>query len=413
MTRRVVVVGAAVGGVRTAQALRQEGWTGEVVLVGAEAELPYDKPPLSKDFLTGRADRDDLLLLDRAQAADAGIQLRLGCPATALDVEERRLQLADGSALAYDALVVATGARARTAPFRPEQVHVVRTLADAERLRSALVRGGRVVVLGGALIGGEVASACRALGLEVTLVDPERVPMARVVGPEVGGLLVDLHVRAGVHCRLGVGVVEVVGEPGDLRVRLTDGDELPAATVVAGIGAVPEDGWLAGSGVRLDDGVVCDASGRTSAPDVWAVGDVARWQVPGRQRAARVEHWTSAVEQAQCVAHGIVAVHDFRVEKLRVHEPSAYVWTDQHAWRVQVLGRPDEAAERIVVGDPAAGRFAEVSSRDGHAVTGAVVVNWPKALSALRRVRLGEARLTPTADALRALPVPRAGPRSA
>ncbi len=408
MTRRVVVVGSSVGGVRTAQALRQEGWSGEVVLVGAETELPYDKPPLSKEFLTGRAGRDDLLLLDRAQAAADGIELRLGCPATALDVEGRRLRLADGSALAYGALVVATGARARTAPFRPEQVHVVRTLADTERLRSALAGGGPVVVLGGALIGGEVASACRALGLDVTLVDPERVPMVRVVGAEVGALLVDLHERAGVVCRLGVGVAEVAGQQGDLRVRLTDGGELRAATVVAGIGAEPEDGWLAGSGVLLDDGVVCDASGRTSAPDVWAVGDVARWQVPGQQRAVRVEHWTSAVEQAECVAHGIAAPHD-----LRVHEPSAYVWTDQHGWRVQVLGRPEEAAERVVVGDPGAGRFAEVSSRDGHVVTGAVVVNWPKALSTLRRVRLGSAPLGPTTDALRALSVPRAGPRGA
>ncbi len=408
MTRRVVVVGSSVGGLRTAQALRQEGWSGEVVLVGAETELPYDKPPLSKEFLTGRAGRDDLLLLDRAQAAADGIELRLGCPATALDVEGRRLRLADGSALAYGALVVATGARARTAPFRPEQVHVVRTLADTERLRSALAGGGPVVVLGGALIGGEVASACRALGLDVTLVDPERVPMVRVVGAEVGALLVDLHERAGVVCRLGVGVAEVAGQQGDLRVRLTDGGELRAATVVAGIGAEPEDGWLAGSGVLLDDGVVCDASGRTSAPDVWAVGDVARWQVPGQQRAVRVEHWTSAVEQAECVAHGIAAPHD-----LRVHEPSAYVWTDQHGWRVQVLGRPEEAAERVVVGDPGAGRFAEVSSRDGHVVTGAVVVNWPKALSTLRRVRLGSAPLGPTTDALRALSVPRAGPRGA
>ncbi|MDP9497166.1 MAG: FAD-dependent oxidoreductase [Actinomycetota bacterium] len=408
MTRRVVVVGSSVGGLRTAQALRQEGWSGEVVLVGAETELPYDKPPLSKEFLTGRAGRDDLLLLDRAQAAADGIELRLGCPATALDVEGRRLRLADGSALAYGALVVATGARARTAPFRPEQVHVVRTLADTERLRSALAGGGPVVVLGGALIGGEVASACRALGLDVTLVDPERVPMVRVVGAEVGALLVDLHERAGVVCRLGVGVAEVAGQQGDLRVRLTDGGELRAATVVAGIGAEPEDGWLAGSGVLLDDGVVCDASGRTSAPDVWAVGDVARWQVPGQQRAVRVEHWTSAVEQAECVAHGIAAPHD-----LRVHEPSAYVWTDQHGWRVQVLGRPEEAAERVVVGDPGAGRFAEVSSRDGHVVTGAVVVNWPRALSTLRRVRLGSAPLGPTTDALRALSVPRAGPRGA
>ena len=402
MTRTVVVVGSSIGGVRTAQALRSEGFDGRVVLVGEETELPYDKPPLSKQFLTGEWPLEKVQLLTPGDAAEDGIELRLGSPATRLDVAARRVQLADGDALAYDSLVVATGASARPSPWRPESgVHVVRTLEDSRQLHRALAEEGPVIVVGGGFIGAEVAATARSLGHEVTIVDPLPTPIGRVVGPEIGQLFSELHHRHGVSTRFGVGVERIDGAQGSMRVGLTDGTELSGATVVVGIGAVPNDGWLADSGLPIENGVLCDEYSRTiDAPDVFAVGDVARWFHPGHREHVRVEHWTNAVEQAVCAAHNIAHPDD-----LRSYHPVEYVWSDQYDWRAQIVGRPAHGGSHEVVGTLSgeSPRAAVLYVDDAGGLCGAVTVNWPRALVQCRRLVTQRARYDDALAAVRRL----------
>lgn len=385
MTRTVLIVGSSIGGVRTAQSLRSEGFDGRIQIVGQESDLPYDKPPLSKQFLAGDWDLARLTLLTPQQAEQSGIELHLGTAARRLDVAGRQVQLEDGRSLSYDSLVIATGASARPAPWRPEPgIHVIRTLQDSERLQQALAVDGPVVVVGGGFIGAEVAGTARALGREVTVVDPMPTPIGRVVGAEIGRWFTELHHRHGVSTHFGLGVEAVEGTAGRLRVRLTDGTELPAATVVVGIGAIPNDGWLADSGLPIDDGVLCDQYSRTvDAADVFAVGDVARWFHPGHREHVRVEHWTNAVDQGLCSAHNIAHPDD-----LRPYRPVEYVWSDQYDWKIQVVGRPDRGEAHHLVGDPdqTPPRWAALFAGEGGRLVGAVTVNWPRASVDCRRL---------------------------
>jgi phthalate 3,4-dioxygenase ferredoxin reductase subunit len=384
VTPTVVVVGSSIGGVRTAQALRSEGFEGRVVLVGEESQLPYDKPPLSKQFLAGEWDLDRVLLLTQEAAEDEGIELRLGVPATRLDVAAKRILLADGTTLDYDSAVIATGASARPSPWRPASgVHVIRTLADSRQLHARLSEDGPVVVVGGGFIGAEVAATARGFGHEVTVVDPLPAPIGRVVGPEIGRYFTELHHRHDVATRFGVGVEQIEGEAGRLRIRLTDGSELRAATAVVGIGAVPNDDWLADCGLPIDNGVLCDEYSRAlDAPDVYAIGDVARWLHPGHREHVRVEHWTNAVEQGVSAAHNIASPDD-----LRSYRPVEYVWSDQYDWKVQIVGRPRQGTRHEVVGELSGDkpRAAVLYTDDMGSLLGAVTVNWPKALVRCRR----------------------------
>jgi NADPH-dependent 2,4-dienoyl-CoA reductase/sulfur reductase-like enzyme len=387
---RVVIVGSSVGGVRTAQALRREGYEATIVLVGAESTMPYDKPPLSKQFLAGQWSADRVALLSPLEAEQSQIEMRLGVPAEHLDVTHRQVVLADGQRIDYDVVVLATGSQARPSPWVVESgLHVLRTLDDSRALAADLVYDGPLVVVGGGFIGAEVASTASSLGREVTIVDPLEVPVGRVVGNEVGALFTDLHHRNGVRTRFGVGVTSVEGRVGDLTVGLTDGRTLRAATVVVGIGARPNDGWLISSGLLVDDGVVCDECCRAvDAAEVFAVGDLARWMHMGHGETCRVEHWTNAVDQATCVAHNITHPQD-----LRAYQPVEYVWTDQYDWKVQIVGRPDRATGQELIGDlsrpvvPDDPKPRAVAAyTDGSSLTGAVIVNWPKALIASRKL---------------------------
>lgn len=403
MTSTVVVVGSSIGGVRTAQALRSEGFAGRVVLVGEEATAPYDKPPLSKQFLAGDWDVDRVTLLSTEAAERSRIELRLGVAAVRLDVAARQVLLADGTQLDYDSLVVATGASARPSPWQPESgVYVVRTLHDSQKLHEAMQSEGPVVVVGGGFIGAEVAGTARALGREVTMVDPLPTPIGRVVGPEIGRYFTELHHRHGVTTRFGVGVETIDGASGRLRVRLTDGSEHPAATVVVGIGAVPNDQWLADSGVPIDNGVLCDQYSRVlEIPAVFAVGDVARWFHPGHREHVRVEHWTNAVEQGVCAAHNIAHPDD-----LRPHRPVEYVWSDQYDWKVQIVGRPMRATHHDLVGDLSGDKARATvlySDNASGLLRGAVTVNWPKALVQCRRLLTEGATFDKALERVRAL----------
>ena len=387
----VVIVGASVGGVRTAQALRREGYPARIVLVGAEPDLPYDKPPLSKQYLTGEWPAERVALMTREEAGRHRIDLELGVPAEHLDVVAQQVVLSDGRRLDYDVVVLATGCHARPSPWAVESgLHVLRTIGDSRAIAADLAGGGPVVVVGGGFIGAEVASSARQLGNAVTIVDPLDIPVGRVVGSDVGALLTDLHHRNGVHTRFGVGVTSVEGLAGDLRVRLTDGQALTAATVVVGIGARPNDEWLLSSGLLIDDGVICDEYCRAvDAPEVFAVGDISRWLHQDHAERYRVEHWTNAVDQATCVAHNIA-----HPGELRAYRPVEYVWSDQYDWKIQIVGRPATASGHALIGDLGRPRGPDSAKpraialyTDGSAqLRGAVSVNWPKALISARRL---------------------------
>ncbi|MFJ3804359.1 NAD(P)/FAD-dependent oxidoreductase [Streptomyces sp. NPDC090088] len=410
--RTVLVVGASVAGVQAARALRAQGHGGRIVLAGAEPQLPYDKPPLSKQYLAGDWDTERFRLLGEQEARDLDIELRLGTPAVKLDPIDHRVRFEGGSECGYDTCVLATGARARPSPWRVDSgLHLVRSLADAEALRADLERGGHVVVIGAGFIGAETASTARALGCEVTVVDPSPAPMQRVLGPELGKLFVSLHERHAVHTRFGRAVRSITGTAGDLAVTLDDGETLRAGTVVVGIGAVPNDGWLTGSGLDLVDGVLCNEYCRAvGAEDVFAAGDVARWFHPGREKHLRVEHWTNAVDQAAVVAHNIV-----HPEAPQPYAPVEYVWSDQYDWRIQIVGRPATAVRHTVIGEfeenaRAAALFGDAAGR----LSAAVTVNWPRALLECRRLvsagsALGDAEQRVNALAQPPRPVPSSG----
>ncbi|MEQ3549841.1 FAD-dependent oxidoreductase [Pseudonocardia nematodicida] len=403
----VAVVGGSVAGVRVAQALRSEGHDGRIVLVDREPHLPYDRPPLSKQFLAGGRDLAGVTLLTEEMAGRLGIELRLGSAAERLDPRGRTLRLADGTTLDWDAVVLATGADARAVPWPVSSgVHVVRCLDDARALRAELVPGAPLVVVGGGFIGAEVAATARSAGCAVTVVDPLPAPIGRVVGPEVGALFTELHHRHGVATRFGTGVAGIEGGSGRLRVLLDDGSSLGAAAVVVGIGAVPNDAWLASSGLRIEDGVVTDEHCRAvddagaQAAGVYAVGDGARSYRRGLGRHVRAEHWTNASEMAAVAAHNIVAPED-----LRVHDPVEYVWSDQYDWKIQIAGRPVEADRHELVGSIAgdAARGAAVYAGADGRLCGAVTVNWPKAMFLCRRM-LGDGTMADeTLGRLRAL----------
>jgi phthalate 3,4-dioxygenase ferredoxin reductase subunit len=374
-----------VGGVRAARALRAEGYRGPVTLVGEEPGPPCDRPPLSKQVLSGAWAPERAALLTAQAAAADDIRLLLGMRALALAADTRQVLLADGDLLPYDHLVIATGASPRPSPWRPESgVYQLRTLADCLALKERFAAGGSVVMIGGGFIGAETAAAARSAGCEVTVVDPVRVPMERAVGPLVGALLAGLHGRHGTATRFGVGVRTVSGRAGDLTVTLRDGSSLRAETVVVGIGAVPNDQWLRGSGLVIEDGVACDAHlAAAGAAHVFALGDVARWPHPELAVPVRSEHWTNAADQARCVAYNIT--HPGAPE---AYQPSGYVWSDQYDWKVQVAGHRASAVTEWVIGTPEAQRpqvlvlHADAAGR----LCAVVCLNWPRAFVQCRRL---------------------------
>jgi phthalate 3,4-dioxygenase ferredoxin reductase subunit len=380
---RAVIVGASVAGVRAAQALRREGWTGDVVLIGDERDLPYDKPPLSKSVLAGTKTLNEVRLVSFAQVDELAITLRLGVAALELDVSNQEVRLADRTAICYDHVVLATGTRARPSPFGSlTGLHVLRSAADCAALGADLSRAASVVVIGAGFIGSEVAATAVRRGVSVTMVDPLPLPMARIVGREVAALLAAVHEPHGVATRFGVGVNAVSERGTQLAVALTDGTEVVADVAVVGIGAVPNVEWLADSGLTIDDGIVCDeycrAAGQTN---VYAAGDVARWWHAREGLHRRVEHWTHAGEQAAAVAHNICHPDD-----LRAYDPVDYVWSDQYDWRIQIAGRTGEGCTADIIGGVSDGRFAALYGDETGAFTGAVTVNWPKAMVIARRL---------------------------
>ncbi len=390
--RTITVVGASLAGLSTVRALRAEGYDGGIVVIGEERHTPYDRPPLSKDFLKGDLDADALALGDADEYEDLDARWLLGERAVRLDPADRSVVLAGGRQLRSDGVVVATGAGARMLPGTDglAGVHTLRTLDDAQALRAELLDGlPRVVVIGAGFIGAEVASTARRLGLNVTVVETLDVPLERQLGREMGLVCSSLHHDHGVRLLCGTGVAELIGEGRVTGVRLADGRVLPADIVVVGVGVRPHTDWLAGSGVQVDDGVVCDAGCSTSVPGVVAVGDVARCPNPFTGRHARIEHWSNATEQARTAARTLLSGVSAAAP------PTApYFWSDQYQVRIQVAGHVAPGAEpEIVEGDVDSRTFTAVYRREGTPVA-VLSLNQPKFFNRLRRTLVPAAAAT-------------------
>lgn len=395
MTRRIVIVGASVAGVRVARALRARGSTDQLLILGDEVELPYDKPALSKGVLAGRAVKNDNRLLEAAEAESLGVRLMLGRRATKLDLRTNTVETSAGP-IEFDDLVIATGARARTLPWSDQpRIHLLRTQADSIGLREAMSDARRLLVVGGGFIGCEVAATARQLGLEVALVEPQ----SRILGgagPEVADVMADLHSLHGVALRTGVAVMDVRATAGGIEAVLDDGTVLTADLAVVGVGAIPNTEWLVGSGLDLTDGVLCDPLGRVAHPapqgyqileHVYAVGDVARWHDPRTRSARRIEHWTNAVEQANVVARVIGARQDGAEPRgaVEAHAPTAYLWSDQYDWTLHLVGDRSAATDVVRVPTGRSDQLALIGAgADGRVVFGAVA-NWPRALITVRK----------------------------
>ncbi|MGK3204446.1 NAD(P)/FAD-dependent oxidoreductase [Amycolatopsis sp. MEPSY49] len=369
----VLVVGASAAGLATVEALRRKGYDGGATVLGAEAHLPYDRPPLSKQVLAGAwaPEQTSLRTPDALSALD--VEFVLGDPAVRLDAQARTVHTAQGRALTADAVVLATGLRPRTLPGQDGLVgvHVLRTLDDALGLRADLAPDKRVVVVGDGVLGAEIAATVCGLGVPVTLAGPQSAPLAYQFGPLAAGLLADLHAGRGVELRLGSAVTGLSSEDGRVTgVRLETGEVLPADVVVVAFGAAPATDWLAGSGVLCDNGVVCDSRCR-AADGIYAAGDVARWHHEGLDVLLRLENRTNATEQAAAVAANILGED-------RPYTPVPYFWTSQFDARIHVHGTLSADAEMsIVEGEVAAGRFVARYHRGGE-VVGVLGWNMPK-----------------------------------
>jgi NADPH-dependent 2,4-dienoyl-CoA reductase/sulfur reductase-like enzyme len=383
--RSVAVVGASLAGLSAARALRALGFDGSLMVVGEEAHRPYDRPPLSKEFLAGKRDEADLAL--EAPGEDLAVDWRLGRRATRLSTNDRAVLLDDGSRVRIDAVVIATGARARALPGPPlAGVHLLRTLEDARALRADLATAHRLVVVGAGFVGAEVAATARGLGRSVTVVEAAATPLSGPLGVEMGAAVAALHHDNGVRLRCGIPVAALTGTDRVDGVRLADGTHLPADVVVLGIGASPCVDWLAGSPVPVGDGVRCDASGGTGIPGVVAVGDCAAWYQPDLGHH-RVEHWTAAATHPRIAMAALLG-------RPAVAPRAPYFWSDQYGLRIQFAGHARPGDEVTVEDGTTAGPgFLAVYRRAGREV--AVLGVDRVRLFTQRRRALEPARSTP------------------
>ncbi len=383
VSKRIVVAGASLSGVRAIEALRREGYGGEIVALSAEKDMPYDRPPLSKQFLTGKFEENQISLR-RNGFDDLEVDWRLGVRAQALDPAKRVVSLSDGGSVEYGGLLIATGSSARSLPFGGDLagVHLLRSLEDARALKLDLAKARRLVVIGAGFIGMEVAASARSLGLEVAVVESLSTPLLRGLGQPLGEVIGRRFEDHGVLLHCGVGVEALVGEGHVSGVALSDGRQLEADAVVVGIGASPACDWLADSGLELSQGVRCDATGATNLPDVAAAGDVACWFDPRQGKPVRHEHWTSAVEQAEVAARRLL-VGTGPVEDL---EAIAYVWSDLFEMRLAMVGEPAMGDEmKIVEGEADGERFLALMGHEGRLV-GAVGMKRPRQVNACRKL---------------------------
>jgi 3-phenylpropionate/trans-cinnamate dioxygenase ferredoxin reductase component len=372
--RTFLIVGASLAGAKAAETLRAEGFDGRVILIGAEDERPYERPPLSKDYLRGEVDRERVYVHPKDFYAERDIDLRLGRTAVSLNTAARELALDDGERLRYDRLLLTGG--------ELEDVLYLRSVADSDALRERLDRGGAVVVIGAGWIGAEVAASARQRGLEVTVIDPLSVPLERVLGTEVGAVYRDVHVDHGVRMLMGTGVEAFEGGAAVERVRTTDGREFECDFVVVGVGVQPRTGLAAQAGLAVDNGILVDEHLEAGTPGVFAAGDAANAHHPFYDERIRVEHWANALHQGPVAARAMLGEPD-------VYDRLPYFFSDQYDVGMEYAGFA-RAWDRVVFrGDPATREFIAFWLSGDRVVAGMNVNVWDVTDAIQRLIRQG------------------------
>jgi NADPH-dependent 2,4-dienoyl-CoA reductase/sulfur reductase-like enzyme len=374
----IVIVGGGLAAQRCAETLRRRGYEAPVRMVCAEPEPPYDRPPLSKEMLAGEMAAEALAYRPAWWYEEKRVELLLGVRAEGLDPGARRLRLDSGAELPYEKLLIATGGGARRLPFLEgyENVHYLRTLADARRLRGELRAGARLAIVGAGFIGQEVAATARRLGAEVTMLEALEVPLAPILGAEVGGWFAGLHAEEGVRVLTGAMLEGARGADRVEELVLADGRRLACDAVVVGVGTVPATAWLEGSGLE-PDGVRTDTAGRTKLPGVFAAGDASIPFEPRFGAHARTEHWDAAAWQGAAAARSMLGEYPGT-------PPLPSFWSDQYGLRIQYVGHAHRADAVAFDGDPAERDFEAIFTQSGVPVAG-LTVGRPRAIPALRK----------------------------
>ena len=385
-----VIVGAGLAGARAAEALRDGGYEGPVVLLGAEQHRPYERPPLSKEYLQGSSERDEVFVHPADWYREHDVDLRLGATVTAIDRDASEVVLDDGGRVGYDALLLATGSsprHLRVPGAELEDVHYLRYLDDSDRLKILLQRAGRIAVIGAGWIGLEVTAAARIADVEVAVLEAADAPLLAVLGPEIAEVFAGLHREHGVDLRTGVQVTEIVGKDGAVvGVRLGDGSLVEADAVVVGIGAAPNTGLAESAGLRVDDGVRVDEHLRSSDPRIYAAGDIASIHHPALGRQIRVEHWATAQNSGPVAAAAMIDENAAGWDRL------PYFFTDQYDLGMEYTGHVDagdESVEVVVRGDLAGREFIAFWLKDGRLLAGMNVNIWDVTDDIERLIRAG------------------------
>ena len=368
----IVILGGGLSAVRTAQGLRTLGYTDPIQVFSEESHLPYDRPPLSKDYLTGDIDDDGVRLLTPKSMEELRLDIHLGAKAVGLKPGRRAVEFADGTEVSYGQLVVATGARARRLPgLDPSQrIHYLRTVDDARALAGALADAKRIAVVGSGFIGLEVASSARQLGIEVEVVAADDGPMIGVVGKELSDWLAGLHDAHGVRLTNAVTIADVHQGPSGVELTTSDNAARSVDVVVVGVGVSRELDWLADAGLTVDGGLVCGMDGRSSDPNIFGVGDIVCTEDQSGREA--IQHWTAAADSARRTAHALVGAE-------RPRDPGdGFFWTDQHGHRLQFVGTaPADAEVEVHTGSTDSGKFV-AELRSSGVVTGVFASNSPR-----------------------------------
>jgi NADPH-dependent 2,4-dienoyl-CoA reductase/sulfur reductase-like enzyme len=371
----VVVIGGGLAGAKSVEALREQGFSGPLTLLAAEEHLPYERPPLSKGYLAGEASFDDATVHSHDWYRDQDVDLRLGTRAAALDPAAHQVRTADGSVIEYDKLVLATGAVPRPLPVPGADaagVHYLRTRENADAIRACFGAGKRLAIIGGGWIGLEVAAAARSAGTEVTLLEAAELPLLGVLGSEIAQVFADLHREHGVDLRLGVRIEEVTTENGAVTgVRLSDGTVIDTDALVIGVGVAPDLALAESAGLKIDNGVLVDASLRTSDPDIYAVGDIANHDHPVLGHRVRVEHWASALNQPATAAAALLG-------NAATYTELPYFFSDQYDLGMEYIGHaPNGSYDQVVIrGDLGAREFVAFWLSDARIVAAMNVNVW-------------------------------------